>query len=70
MLAANKPAQILFVGGCLVVGASSVEFLTEASRDGHPVITVFARRRRHGHRARRGWSVLSRRSPVSSPRVP
>ena len=42
-VAANKPAQILFVGGCLVVGALSVDFLAGASRDGAPyVITVFA----------------------------
>jgi hypothetical protein len=41
-IAANKPAQILFAGGCLIAGALSVDVLVKASRDGAPyVIAVF-----------------------------
>jgi hypothetical protein len=41
-VAANRPAQILFAGGCLMAGALSVAFLVKASRDGAPyVIAVF-----------------------------
>jgi hypothetical protein len=41
-VATNRPAQILFAGGCLIAGGLSVVLLVKASREGAPyVIAVF-----------------------------
>jgi hypothetical protein len=41
-IATNRPAQILFAGGCLVAGTLAVDFLVNASREGAPyIIAVF-----------------------------
>jgi hypothetical protein len=41
-IAANRPARVLVVGGCLLAGAAYAEFLIKALRDGAPfVVAIF-----------------------------